>query len=122
MTASGAHAKRFGRFGEDCASKWYRHAGYRVLDRNWRCRQGELDLVVQRRSEVVFVEVKARSSERFGTGAEAVGLRKQRTLRAVASRWLEANGDRLNDCDHDVRFDVVAVDRRGTLDLYHDCL
>ncbi len=115
--ARGAHAQRFGRFGERSAARWYRGAGYDVLARNWRCREGELDLVVATGSVVVFVEVKARSSSRFGTGAEAVDHRKQRRVRAVASRWLAANGGRYAE----VRFDVVDVDRDGRLQLFQDC-
>ena len=116
-TPRGAHAGRFGRFGEAAAARWYRRAGYRILDRNWRCREGELDLVVARGSEVVFVEVKARSGGFYGTGAEAVDHRKQRRLRRLAVRWLEASVRGYAE----VRFDVVEVDRRGHLRLHHDC-
>jgi putative endonuclease len=76
-----------------------------VLARNWRCRDGELDLVVARGRAVVFVEVKARRSDRFGTPAEAVTPAKQVRLRALALRWLEATGARPSS----LRFDVVAI-------------
>ena len=70
---------------------WYRWRGYRIVDRNWRCPEGEIDLVAVRRRAglVVFVEVKARTTERFGTAAEAVGDEKQQRLRALALRYLE---------------------------------
>src|SRR5688572_26949746 len=55
-----------GRFGEDEAARWYAKAGYLVLDRNWRCDIGELDLVLSRAGIVVFCEVKARASDRYG--------------------------------------------------------
>ena len=61
-----------GRSGEDEAAAWYTARGYEVLARNWRCRAGELDLIVAQGRLVVFCEVKSRSSERFGTPAEAV--------------------------------------------------
>ncbi len=111
------HAGRFGRYGEECAARWYRSMGCQILAENWRCAEGELDLIVADGSAVVFVEVKARTSSRFGTGADAVDHRKQRKLRLLASRWLAAS-------DHhfaDLRFDVVDVDARGTVQVFEDC-
>jgi putative endonuclease len=81
-----------------------------VLDRNWRCRDGELDLVVSRPRLVVFCEVKTRSSLAFGTPAEAVTRTKQRRLRALAARWLrEAAGRAPDRVAGAVRFDVASV-------------
>ena len=62
----------------------------RCSHRNWRCREGELDLVVRRGRTLVFVEVKTRRTDRFGTPAEAVTPTKQRRLRSLARRYLEA--------------------------------
>ena len=76
-----------------------------MLDRNWRCDSGELDLVVTRDGLVVFCEVKARASERFGPAAAAVDARKQRTLRGLATRWLTAHPGRREG----IRFDVATV-------------
>ncbi len=112
-----ADAAHFGRFGEAAAARWYRRAGYRVLATNWLCREGELDLVVSRDGAVAFVEVKARSSARFGTGAEAVDHRKQRRIRTAAMRWL----DRSDRFVGDIRFDVVEVDRQGRVQVHQDC-
>jgi putative endonuclease len=94
-----------GRSGEDAAARWYEQAGYHVVGRNWRCAFGELDLVLRRGPMVVFCEVKTRSSDRFGTPAEAVTHRKQARLRRLAAEWLAvcAVGSR------EVRFDVAAV-------------
>ena len=111
------HAGRFGRFGEGCAAQWYLHNGYRVLNENWRCSEGELDLIVTDGSAVVFVEVKARSSGRFGSGAEAVGHRKQRKLRLLATRWLS----QVNQHYEELRFDVVDVDAKGTVVVHQGC-
>lgn len=77
-----------------------------MLDRNWRTPTGELDLVVSVESTVVFVEVKARASDRFGSPALAVDARKQRRLRRLAVEWLSDHPER-RGCD--LRFDVVAV-------------
>jgi len=112
-----ADAAHFGRFGEAAAARWYRRAGYRVLATNWHCREGELDLVVSRDGAVTFVEVKARSSARFGTGAEAVDHRKQRRVRTAAIRWLDHSGCFVGD----IRFDVVEVNRRGQVQVHQDC-
>ena len=76
------------RAGEDLAARWYEEHGYEVLERNWRRREGEVDLIVRRGPTVVFCEVKTRSSDRFGTGAESVLPAKQRRIRRLASRWL----------------------------------
>ncbi len=94
-----------GASGEARAAAWYEARGYAVVDRNWRCRDGELDLVVRRGSELVFVEVKTRRSDRFGTPAEAVTPAKQRRLRRLAVRYLDATGTRAGS----LRFDVVAI-------------
>jgi len=91
--------------GEARAAAWYEARGYRVLARNWRCREGELDLVLGKGRTVVFCEVKARSSAAFGSPAEAVTPAKQRKLRTVALRWLAESELR----GVDLRFDVVAI-------------
>ncbi len=94
-----------GASGEARAARWYTSQGYEVLARNWRCREGELDLVLRRGGTVVVCEVKTRSSLEFGHPAEAVGWRKQRRIRALAARWLAESGLRAGE----VRFDVAAV-------------
>jgi putative endonuclease len=105
-----------GAAGESLVARWYEDAGYRVLDRNWRCREGELDLVLAGRGRVVvFCEVKTRATNTFGTPAEAVTARKQQRLRVLAVRWLDAHpGSRGR-----LRFDVASVTRapNGKLDV-----
>jgi putative endonuclease len=80
-----------------------------VVERNWRCTEGEIDLVVLSGDVVVFVEVKARASDRFGTPATAVDARKQRRLRILATRWLAQRRAEGSSPFRAVRFDVVAV-------------
>ena len=94
-----------GRWGEDQADRWYRAHGYDVLDRNWRCDAGEVDLVVAAGRTVVFVEVKARATDYFGAASSAVDHRKQRRLRILAARWFAEHPDRHGP----TRFDVVAI-------------
>jgi putative endonuclease len=100
-----------GRNGENAAADFYCAAGYELLDRNWRVREGEIDLVVRRGATLVFCEVKTRRSDRFGTPAEAVTPRKQGRLRGLAAQWLAAHRTRAAV----VRFDVADVrpDGRG---------
>jgi putative endonuclease len=95
-----------GQGGEALAAQWYVQHGYTVVARNWRCRSGEIDLVVRRRRELVFAEVKTRRSDAFGIPALAVGAAKQHRLRRLAVAWLHEN--RVGR-PVDVRFDVVAV-------------
>jgi len=96
--------------GEDLAAAWYEARGYRVLDRNWRCREGELDLVVGGAKVVIFCEVKTRRGSAFGAPFEAVTFAKQRRLRGLALRWLHEHPQR----GADLRFDVASVyARRG---------
>jgi putative endonuclease len=96
----------FGQRGEELAAQWYMQRGYRIVDRNWRCQLGEIDLVVRRGSLLVVAEVKARTSDAFGIPALAVGAAKQQRLRRLAAAWLKDH--RLGRAV-DVRFDVVAV-------------
>jgi putative endonuclease len=87
------------------AVQWYERNGHAVLDRNWRCREGELDIVARCGDTIVFSEVKTRSSDAYGSPAEAVGLAKQRKIRRLALLWLRAHGVHAAE----LRFDVVAV-------------
>ncbi|HMS89056.1 MAG: YraN family protein [Acidimicrobiales bacterium] len=105
---------RLGAAGEDLAAAWYESNGYRILARNWRCREGEIDLVCLRDRVVVICEVKTRSSDAFGHPAEAVTPAKQQRLRVLAGRWLEDGAGGLRP--RSVRFDVAAV-LAGELDV-----
>lgn len=105
-----------GRAGEDRAAAWYEAAGFEVLERNWRSRLGEIDLVCRKGRLLVFCEVKARSSDRFGAAVEAVDDRKRRRLRRLGALYLATCGDpRL-----DVRFDVAAAGPAGRLVVLED--
>jgi putative endonuclease len=94
-----------GAHGERIAVAYLTDAGLRVLDRNWRCREGELDLVAREADAIVFCEVKTRRGIGFGHPAEAVTPAKQRRLRLLAQRWLAAHDEHAPD----LRFDVVGV-------------
>jgi putative endonuclease len=94
-----------GRNGEDAAASWYADAGYEILDRNWRVREGELDLVVRNARTIAFCEVKTRRGDAFGLPAEAVTVRKQLRIRKLAGRWLAEH----DSSAANLRFDVAAV-------------
>ena len=98
--------RRLGADGEEVTARWYRERGYSVLARNWRCRDGELDLVLARADLIVFCEVKTRTNDRYGSPFAAVGHAKQARLRRLAARWLrEAAPFR----PAEIRFDVAGV-------------
>jgi putative endonuclease len=84
--------RALGASGEDAAAAWYEANGYEVVARNWRCRQGELDLVARRGRTFVFCEVKTRTTTAFGAPVEAVTRTKQARIRVLAARWLSEDG------------------------------
>src|SRR4051812_49763568 len=94
-----------GSLGEHVAATYLTDAGLRVLDRNWRCREGELDIVAREGNALVFCEVKTRRGIGFGHPVEAVTAGKQRRLRVLAHRWLAAHDEHAPE----LRFDVVGV-------------
>lgn len=108
--------QELGRWGEELAVKHLRAQGMQVLDRNWRCREGELDVVAREGAAIVFVEVKARSGLGYGEPAEAVSPVKARRIRVLAARWL-AEQREAGRCGGgwDLRFDVVSVLRTNGL-------
>jgi len=97
--------KALGQFGERLAADHLEAAGLLVLDRNWCCEIGEIDLVAADGAELVVVEVKTRRSLAYGSPAEAVTWRKLARLRRLAAAWLAAHDARPGS----VRIDVVAV-------------
>ena len=94
-----------GRAGEDRAARHLEARGYRILERGFRTRDGEIDIVAADGETVVFVEVKTRSGMACGRPAEAVDGRKQRRLVRAARVWLHRHGASERPC----RFDVVEV-------------
>jgi putative endonuclease len=107
-----ARRQALGAAGEAQAARWYEGHGYTVLARNWRCRQGELDLVLAKGGLVVFCEVKTRTTDAFGAPMEAVTRAKQVRLRGLAAAWIEQSAAR----PREVRFDVASV-LAGRLDV-----
>lgn len=106
-----------GRRGEQVAVEYLQRAGFRILDRNWRCADGEIDIVAAERRVLVVCEVKTRSGTGFGTPAEAVTRVRRSRLRRLAARWLIAHGVLFDE----VRIDVLGlvVDRAGKFTIEH---
>ncbi|BCW94648.1 MAG: YraN family protein [Fimbriimonadales bacterium] len=109
-----------GRAGESQAARFLQAQGYTILARNWRIREGELDIVAQEGDTLAFVEVKTRRSHACGAGEESVDARKQQRLGMLAERFLAARPDLVfRQC----RFDVVVVDytqRPAQIRLYRN--
>lgn len=97
--------KHIGNQGEDLAVQYLRQQGYRILDRNYYCPYGEIDIVCERNRDIIFVEVKTRRSERFGSAEEAVTFTKQQRLRKTALHYLQQK----NQPFRDMGFDVITV-------------
>ncbi|HUR52253.1 MAG TPA: YraN family protein [Mycobacteriales bacterium] len=98
--------RALGRWGEELAVQHLRQQGFEVLDRNWRRREGELDVVAVDGRSLVFVEVKARSGLAFGEPAEAVSRTKARRIHGLARQWLSEHRP---PGEWELRFDVVSV-------------
>jgi len=99
-----------GKTGEDLACRELRRRGYAVLARRYRTRFGEIDIVCEDRKTIVFVEVKARRTTRYGEAVETISFRKRRRIGVMALDYLAWTGR----VDHPCRFDVVAIDGIGT--------
>lgn len=96
-----------GRSGEQAAADYLEAEGFRILERNWRCADGEIDIVAVDRRTFVVCEVKTRSGTCYGTPLESVSRLKRNRLRRLAVRWLTAHGVHFDQ----VRIDMVGVTR-----------
>jgi putative endonuclease len=97
--------KRLGERGEDAAVAYLERVGMTVIDRNWRCASGEIDIVALDGSTVVLCEVKTRRSTAKGSAEEAVTPARQKRYRKLAQAYSQHSGDP----DVDIRFDVIAI-------------
>ncbi|MGE5131853.1 MAG: YraN family protein [Gemmatimonadota bacterium] len=106
-----------GRRGEEVAVAYLKQAGIRILDRNWRCAEGEIDIVAAERRVLVICEVKTRSGTRYGSPLEAVSQAKLGRLRRLAIRWVVAHGVLFDE----VRIDVLGLvpDQAGNFQIEH---
>ncbi|MGH3785310.1 MAG: YraN family protein [Pseudonocardiaceae bacterium] len=103
--AASRRSDALGKRGEDVAAEYLTGTGLVVLSRNWRCREGEVDLIATDGERVVVCEVKTRSATGYGEPSEGVTSAKAARIRRIAAEWLRVH--RVGWCE--VRFDVVAV-------------
>lgn len=94
-----------GSWGEDAAAKYLKRKGYRILEQNYRCKLGEMDLIASIRDEIVFIEVKTRQNQQYGLPCEAVNHSKIRHLKRIASWYLSVSHTQVSD----PRIDVVEI-------------
>lgn len=99
----------FGKKSESLAVKHLKRKGYKILAQNYRTKMGEVDIIARDKDVIVFVEVKARRSDRFGDPKWAVTYKKQRKISMVALQYLKEAGK----SNTRARFDVVSIDSRG---------
>ncbi|GMQ96211.1 MAG: YraN family protein [Gammaproteobacteria bacterium] len=109
MSTARASAVERGTWAEDLACRHLLEQGLRLVARNYRCRHGEIDLVMRDGPTIVFVEVRLRNRTDFGSGAESVDARKQAHVSSSAEHYLQRHATLLADC----RFDVVSILQSG---------
>ncbi len=104
--------KVVGRIGEQQARMYVEQQGFRVLGQNWRCRRGELDLILEHQQSIIFVEVRTRIAAEmdnkmlgFGSPQESINLRKQQKVRDVALHYIQYRGYH----DRNLQFDAICV-------------
>lgn len=101
---SGRESRQLGRWGEEQAAGHLRGKGFQIIEANWKCRFGELDLIAEDGAYLCFVEVKLRKNDAYGSPGAAVDWRKQEKLRAAAEVYLVQHPTKLQP-----RFDVVEI-------------
>ncbi|MEX2104340.1 MAG: YraN family protein [Bacilli bacterium] len=99
--------KERGRIGEESAAQFLLKKGYRLVEKNWRCKFGEIDLIMKEAETLIVVEVRTTSSNRFGLGYESVDFRKQMKLKTLTNYYIQSR--KINLLSTKVRIDVVSV-------------
>ena len=97
--------KIIGNLGEHIGKKYLENFGYKILNSNFKCKQGEIDLIAENGEEVIFIEVKTRENKKFGYGIDAVDNRKQKHIKQVAKYYIYKN----NLETRGIRFDILEI-------------
>ncbi|MDQ2973036.1 MAG: YraN family protein [bacterium] len=109
------NTKDFGDFGEEAVANYLTNVGYRILNRNWKTRWCEIDIVAQKEKTVYFVEVKFRKSTNWGDGLEYITPKKQQQMRFAAEMWMQTNRWR-----GDAQLSAASVDSLGEIEFITD--
>lgn len=99
------YTQKIGRFGEDIAEKYLKQKGYKIIDRNFTCKFGEIDIIALKRSEIIFIEIKTRVSKKYGMPSEAVTSYKLDKILKTAQYYLYVK----NLVDKKTRIDVIEI-------------
>ncbi len=99
--------RRIGLIGEELAANYIKEEGYDILERNYRTKIGELDIIAMKQNTVVFIEVKTRTTNIYGSPPEAVGYKKQQTIQKLSQQYILYK--KLNESCFNYRFDVIGV-------------
>ena len=109
--------KKLGVKGEEIAGRYLKGRGYRIIERNYRNRLGEIDIIAEQGEDLVFIEVKTRTDSSFGTPFESVTVQKQKQLARVALEYLNTQGNH----DRPARFDVIGIRlKEAGADMFHE--
>ena len=103
------HRQKFGKEGESVAVRYLKQQGYKIIEQNYRCKAGEIDIIARERKTLVFVEVKTRRSTSYGDPKWAVTPKKQKAISMAALYYLKVN----DQTRADARFDVVSILAQG---------
>ncbi|MFW6238444.1 MAG: YraN family protein [Halanaerobiales bacterium] len=101
--------KELGDWGENRACTYLKDTGYNLVERNFRTRWGEIDIIARREDLIAFIEVKTRKSKKYGTPVEAVNRKKQHKIKSLARSFLQQND--ITCCQ--VRFDIISIKISG---------
>jgi putative endonuclease len=104
-TLKNNYVKELGKKAESLAEAFFREKGYQILERNYRVRCGEIDLILEDHARLVFVEVKCRTSSKYGLPQESITYHKKRHIIRVAKCYLQKKGN----IEKEIRFDVLAI-------------
>lgn len=107
--------KNIGNIGEDLALSFLIQNGYKILEKNFRTNFGEIDIIAQKRNTIVFIEVKTRTSIKYGYPYEAVNYRKQQKIKKVSQSYIKLNNLR----NFQYRFDIIEVFINGNYKINH---
>ncbi|HMZ45736.1 MAG TPA: YraN family protein [Chitinophagaceae bacterium] len=98
------NTKNIGNLGEDLSAKWFELKGYFILERNWRYKRSEVDIIASKENKLHFIEIKTRTNSNFGYPEESINQVKMNALKKAAVAYLE-----LNTCWKEFQFDVLSV-------------